>query len=321
MKRVDEWGFGAKVLGTLLDLITVPPEYAVAVESAAGNALFNLLVTDEEIGADIIKYVRQFQLGSIVCTPLNQIRPRPRRYPQLQGARPLVELISASDEVRPAVQQVFGRTMVCTSIELCDTVSHQHGLDAVTMDGDRVSSQGTMTGGYQDPSRYVRLKLCEERRQEQGKLNTLEAQLPAVEREVEDCSRSLEQLHHRRREAHAFRQTRRAELAQATETLHEQEREQRRLVEAVGREREREHEVGTLLAEYTAGIEALVRERQSKTLGQLTNADHARVESLSNELRELGTKLDVAEEACHALQREIRAQEQHLNGYLRRRNH
>jgi len=75
------------------------------------------------------------------------------------------------------------------------------------------------------------------------------------------------------------------------------------------------------LAEYSAGIEALIRERQSKTLGQLTEEEHGLVERLTTELRELGSKIDNSEEQCHKLQRDLRGQEQHLNGYLRRRRH
>jgi len=321
MSQVESSGNGHKVLGTLLDNITVDPQYAVAVESAAGNALFNLLVVDDDIAAEIVKYVRQQQLGSITCTPLNQLRPKARDYPKIRGCKPLVELIECPDNVRPAVMQVFGRTMVCSNIELCDVVSHKHGLDAVTMEGDRVSSQGTMTGGYQDPARYVRLKLCTERREVQVRFDALETQLAGLERKIKDSSKLLEQLHQRKRDTHSIRQTRRAELAQATEILHETERELRRYQEAAVRQKEREHEVKTCLAEYTTGIEALVRERQSKTLGQLTDEEHARIESLTNELRDLNSNFDANEEECHKIQRELRGQEQHLNGYLRRRHH
>jgi len=321
LAQVEKLGLGNKILGTLLDSIRVDPKYAVAVESAAGNQLFNLMVVDDDIAAEIIKYVRQFQLGSIVCTPLNQIRPRPREYPKIKGCTPLVDLIECPDEIRPAMLQVFGRTMVCNNIELCDTISHKHGLDAVTLEGDRVSSTGSMTGGYQDPNRYVRLKLCAERRQKQAELSKLDAQLPTVDANVQDSSKLLEQLHQRKRDAYALRQTRRAELTQASEALHEGEQELQRLSEALGRQRECEHEVKTCLAEYSAGIEALTRERVSKTLGQLSAEEHAQVEQLSTELRDLTTTLETSEDACHQLQRDLRSQEQHLNGYLRRRHH
>merc|ERR1719199_1469287 len=170
LAQMEKVGMQDKVFGTLLDCMRVDPKYAVAVESAAGNALFNLLVVDDDIAAEIVKYVRQLQLGSIVCTPLNQIRPKPRDYPKIDGCKPLVDVIECTPALRPAVLQVFGRTMVCNNLKLCDVVSHEHGLDAVTFEGDRVSSQGTMTGGYQDPNRYVRLKLCTDRREMDSKL-------------------------------------------------------------------------------------------------------------------------------------------------------
>lgn len=321
LAKVGSLGWNDKVLGMLCDSIRVDPKYAVAVESVAGNALFNLLVTNDDTAAEIIKYVRQYQLGSIVCTPLNQIRPRKIDYPKIKGCTPLAQLIDCPEQVRPAVLQVFGRTMVCTSIDLCDTVSHVHGLDAVTVDGDRVTSQGTMTGGYQDPSRYIRLKLCSERRDMEAKADAVAQQLPDIERKVQESSQQLDALHMRKRDTYALRQTRRSELSQATEALHEGERELQRHTEAYGRQKEHEHEVATSLAEYTAGMEALIRERQSKTLGKLTDEEHAQVENLTAELKVIAGDFNVLEESCHKLQRDIRGKEQHLNGFLRRRHH
>jgi len=319
-KRIEEWNKTELVFGTLLELITVDPEYHVAVESAAGSALFNLLVTDDDIAADIVKYVRQNELGSITCTPLNQVRSKPRQYPKLKGCKPLVDVIKAPKEVLAAVQQVFGRFMVCNSLELCDVCSHKHELDAVTLEGDRVSCQGTMTGGYQDPSRYVRLKLATDKRESEHLLAQINMQLPVVETNLKASTDRVENLHEQKRQAHTDRQLSRAKLAQATDALHDSERHLRRLVEDVGWQREREHEVSTSLAEYRAGIEALTREKESKTLGKLSNEEHARVESLSKELTDVISTLATSEEGFHKLQRELRAREQHLNGYLQRRH-
>jgi structural maintenance of chromosome 3 (chondroitin sulfate proteoglycan 6) len=318
-KKINEVGYGDKVYGTLLDNITVPPEYATAVESAAGNALFNFLVTDDDVAAELVGYIRQQQSGSIVCTPLNQIRPKVRQYPKIAGTRPLVELIQARAEVSPAVQQVFGRTMVCNNLDLCDIVSHKHDFDAVTLDGDRVSSLGTMTGGYQDPNRYMRLKLCSDRRSCEAERDKIKAAMGKVEADIKKASKEMDDLHAQRREVHADRQASRAKLAQATETLHERERCLQRLVEAIAWQKEREHELTTSLAEYTAGIEALIREKETKTLGQLSSEEHAQIERLTAELADLTNTLKIREEERYSLQRSLRANEQQLNGYLRRR--
>ena len=73
----------------------------------------------------------------------------------------LVDVVRCPDWVKPAVQQVFGRAVVCRSMELCEEVSKRHGVNAVTVDGDRVSHKGVITGGFQDPQRFQRLHLAE----------------------------------------------------------------------------------------------------------------------------------------------------------------
>jgi len=209
--------------------------------------------------------------------------------------------------------------MVCNSLELCDAISHKHELDAVTLEGDRVSCQGTMTGGYQDPSRYVRLKLSTDKREAEKSLNQITERLPQIEADLKASTDRVELLHDQKRHAHSDRQRKRANLAQATDALHESERALRRAVDDVAWQREREHEISTSLAEYKAGIEALTREKESKTLGQLSKEEHARVDNLSKELEDVATTLASSEEGFHKLQRELRAREQHLNGYLQRR--
>merc|ERR1719486_308237 len=144
----------------------------------------------------------------------------------------------------------------------------------------------------------------------EAKADAVAQQLPGIERKVQESSEQLDALHMRKRDTYALRQTRRSELSQATEALHEGERELQRHTEAFGRQKEHEHEVATSLAEYTAGMEALIRERQSKTLGNLTA-----------ELKVIAGDFNVLEESCHKLQRDIRGKEQHLNGFLRRRHH
>merc|ERR1719460_3175611 len=52
-----------------------------------------------------------------------------------------------------ALRYIFGRTLICRNLEVATQLARTTGLDCVTLDGDQVSSKGSLTGGYFNKSR------------------------------------------------------------------------------------------------------------------------------------------------------------------------
>lgn len=123
MKWAQEHGLGDRIRGPLLSHIEVTPTFRSAVESFAGAALFNVLAMDDEVAAEAVKHVRTKRLGAIVVTPLSQLRDVEHSFPQMEGVKPLVDVVKCEDWVRPAVKQIFGKAVVCRTMELCEEVS------------------------------------------------------------------------------------------------------------------------------------------------------------------------------------------------------
>mmetsp|Transcript_43986 Transcript_43986/g.113680 ORF Transcript_43986/g.113680 Transcript_43986/m.113680 type:complete len:1199 (-) Transcript_43986:65-3661(-) len=323
LTEVRRWvarqGMQDRVLGTLLENIEVPPTYCVAAENTAGSAIFNLLVKDDEIAGQIISLVRKGSLGSIVCTPLNQITARPRQYPKLPGVKPLVEVIGCEEWAAPAVHQVFGRTVVCSSLELCDEVSRKYGLDAITLDGDKVSSRGTLTGGYQDPTRFVRLTYSDRMKKAQAQVEQLRPRLEELEAQAQEAASQLEALHGERRTLQDSRGQKRGELAQLAEAAQEAEAQIARHETASRRHRQRRNELQGHVAELSAALEAMEAEVKTKSLGDLSELEQNRLAQLSDELKGQETRLEEAGDTCHKMERELKAREQHMQDFVRRR--
>lgn len=307
--------------GTLLENIAVPEVYGRAVENTAGNALFNLLVKDEHIAGRIVSLVRKGNLGNIVCTPLNQIVNKPRSYPKIQGVKPLVEVIKAPDIAVPAVHQVFGRVVVCQTLELCDEVSRKYGFDAITLEGDKVSSKGTLTGGYQDPAKFIRLSFAGRARQARDIIDSLAPKLAACEKRAAEATAMLERLHDERKELQDARSQHRASLARATEAAQEADIQTARHVEAEARYRERQSDLRAQIAECDAGLQVLESELHTTVLGVLTPDEATRLQAACEQLRDLETQLAASEEECHTLHREQVVREQHLKQFLSKRLH
>eukprot|EP00929_Paragymnodinium_shiwhaense_P047864 TRINITY_DN24279_c0_g1_i1.p1 TRINITY_DN24279_c0_g1~~TRINITY_DN24279_c0_g1_i1.p1 ORF type:complete len:1203 (-),score=481.65 TRINITY_DN24279_c0_g1_i1:342-3950(-) len=321
--EVKRWalsqGLQDRVYGTLLDVIAVPDTYWRAAENTAGTALFNLLVADDDVAAQIVTLVRKNNLGNIVCTPLNQISVRRREYPQLAGAKPLVEVVRTADFAQPAVHQVFGKAVVCKSLELCDEVSRKYGLDAITLEGDKVSSSGMMTGGYQDPARFVRLSFATKMRQAKGIADRLAPQVRSLEEQVQQFQETLENIHNKRRDLQDRRGRARASLGQAAEQVQDAEAQAARHAEASRRYKERCDELQALIAECDATITALEAEAKTTALGELTPAEAKQLTTLTAEVKRLEQELEDCDKEVRERRSATKSKEQHLQDFLRRR--
>ena len=49
-----------------------------------------------------------------------------------------------------AFEQVFGKTIICQSLEVAGAYVRSHNLDSITLEGDKYDRKGSITGGYHD---------------------------------------------------------------------------------------------------------------------------------------------------------------------------
>ena len=65
----------------------------------------------------------------------------------------MVTKLEYEDRYDKALRYIFGRTLICRNLEVATQLARTTGLDCVTLDGDQVSSKGSLTGGYFNKSR------------------------------------------------------------------------------------------------------------------------------------------------------------------------
>ena len=123
---------------------------------------------------------------------------RPIDYPQTKDAIAMVNKLTYEDMYDKALRYIFGRTLICRNLEIATQLARTTGLDCVTLDGDQVSSKGSLTGGYFNKSRS-RLEIQktrsekteeiaqqdEDMRELRGKLNDIESDINRVVSEMQ----------------------------------------------------------------------------------------------------------------------------------------
>ncbi len=119
----------------------------------------------------------------------------------------MVKKLTFDEALRPAFQQIFGRSIICPNLEIASAYVRSHGVNAVTLDGDKVERKGALTGGYQDPRRS-RLDAVNDVRkwktqseQDTAKQNEIKRRLTEIEQEITSLMGEMYTLQHRRDEA------------------------------------------------------------------------------------------------------------------------
>ncbi len=135
--------------GTVAQLGRAPPEYATALDIAAMGRLRWVIVDNDGIASDAIRYLRENRLGRVTFLPLNKLRApilSPLEAdPGIIGYA--VDLLEFDPAFERAFRVVFGATVVVDTLERARRLMGRYRM--VTLDGDFVEKSGAMTGGVQ----------------------------------------------------------------------------------------------------------------------------------------------------------------------------
>ncbi|WVQ73216.1 hypothetical protein IAR50_002782 [Cryptococcus sp. DSM 104548] len=151
------------VYGPLYSLFEVSDKYKTAVEITAGNSLFHVVVDNDDTASKVLEEMnkleqrsnngRKFNSGRVTFMPLNRLKSHTVNYPKANDAIPMIQKLRFDKDYVMAFEQVFGRTIICEDLQTAAHYTRSHGLNAVTIDGDRVDRKGALTGGYHDVRR------------------------------------------------------------------------------------------------------------------------------------------------------------------------
>ncbi|KAL4070010.1 RecF/RecN/SMC [Scleroderma yunnanense] len=142
------------VYGPLYRLFEIPDTtFSTAVELTAGNSLFHVVVDSDETATKVLDVMLKEKTGRVTFMPLNRLKPKSPSLPPNQDALPLIDKIRFDGIHQKAFQQVFGKTWVCRDLTVAAAYVKSHGVNTITLDGDKVDRKGALTGGYYDVRR------------------------------------------------------------------------------------------------------------------------------------------------------------------------
>ena len=178
--------------GPVAGLLHVPDRYTVAIETALGGAMQNLVVDREEDGKAVIQYLKRRDGGRATILPLSSIRPGELREAGSLSREPgfvgvADQLVQFDPRYRAVFSNLLGRVAVMEDLDTAIAAARRYGyrFRIVTLDGQVLNPGGSMTGGSASRSAGILSRTNE--------LERLNAQSAALREQLEQAARTLEE--------------------------------------------------------------------------------------------------------------------------------
>ncbi|WP_199299029.1 chromosome segregation protein SMC [Trichocoleus sp. FACHB-46] len=180
------------VCGLVAQLGRVEPQYQLALETAAGGRLGQLVVEDDAVAAAGIELLKQKRAGRATFLPLNKIQaPRISNAPWERIGSGFVDyavnLIECDPRYLDVFAYVFGYTIVFETLK--DARRHLGKHRIVTLDGELLEVSGAMSGGSSD-SRYA-IHFGKADPMESAEIVELKKRLQEIDRILNRCTNEI----------------------------------------------------------------------------------------------------------------------------------
>ena len=141
------------ICGPVSRVISVPKEYGVAIETALGSAMQNIVTETDEDAKRAIRYLKSVDGGRATFLPLNTIKPRELRENGLEDCYGFVgvaaNLCSCDSKYNGILYSLLGKIVIAEDLNCATTIAKKYSyrFKIVTLDGQVVNAGGSLTGG------------------------------------------------------------------------------------------------------------------------------------------------------------------------------
>ncbi len=275
------------ILGVVADIIKVSKEYEVAVETALGGSIQNIVTDCEETAKRMIAYLKQNKLGRATFLPLTSVNGSHKAQKEVLSEKGVIgsasSLVQTEEKYKGLAENLLGRTIVVDNIDNAILLAkkYRQTLRIVTLEGELLNPGGAMTGGaFKNTSNLL------SRRRE----------IEEVERAVQQSKKGLHQLEQK------------IEAAKGTRTsLYEK-------IEEIKKELQKEYVVQNTAKMNMDQIHKKIEESQKEI--DYINAENKKIEEQIREMKEEHEDIQGELADSEAFEQELNTFSQELQGQL-----
>lgn len=192
------------VCGSVAQLIKVEQKYSVAIETALGGAMQNIITVNEDAAKRGIRLLQESKSGRATFLPITSVKGNRLAESGLEDCEGFialaVDLVSFDPKYEGIYNSLLGRTAVAEDLDLATIIAKKYGYKfrIVTLDGQVINAGGSFTGGFASKSSGVLTrkndieKLTAEKKSLEEKLSELKASNEKLSAETEKLKFDIE---------------------------------------------------------------------------------------------------------------------------------
>ncbi|MBO8176499.1 MAG: chromosome segregation protein SMC [Bacillus sp. (in: Bacteria)] len=182
--------------GAIAELVQVPKNYEVAIETALGGAMQHIVVETEHHARMAIQYLKQHQSGRATFLPLEVIKGKsiPSSYKEAIQSHPsfigvAANVIHFEPQYQDVIDHLLGNVIIASDLKGANDIAKQmqYRYRIVTLDGDIVNPGGSMSGGAIKQKTTSLLS-------RKGELEQLIQKIPEMDRQISNVEKQLKTL-------------------------------------------------------------------------------------------------------------------------------
>lgn len=185
----------SNIMGVVGNVIEVPERYQTAIEMALGSAIQNIITADESRAQSLVDYLKATRAGRATFMPLTSVKARDvsyeyNPYSNYKGCIGIASQLIKYDKVYDrAIASLLGGTVIVDTLDNAVAVAKasRYTFRIVTLEGDILSPQGTMTGGSKKSNDVSILG-------KETEINNCNALIVNLKKDIASVTESLEKL-------------------------------------------------------------------------------------------------------------------------------
>lgn len=204
----DPDAVGGRIWGPLSRLITVGSRYTLAIETALGANIQNIVVDDEFTAKKAINHLKAKNAGRATFYPISSMKPRFSQIPDEECSKyegylgTADKVISFDKRFEGVIRNILGATLIFDNIDNGAEMAKKTGYRArvVTLDGQVINAGGSFTGGSakRDSGMLTRKtetdKLKQDTAELSAELERLKASEAECDKKIADQQRQMSSL-------------------------------------------------------------------------------------------------------------------------------
>ena len=142
------------ILGVVADLLKVDKKYEIAIETALGGSIQNIVTDSEDTAKEMIAFLKAVKGGRATFLPLTSVKNRQEfRQRQLLSEPGVIgladSLVTTQEKYRDVAASLLGRILVIDHVDNAVRLARKTGysLRMVTLEGELFTPGGAISGG------------------------------------------------------------------------------------------------------------------------------------------------------------------------------